>query len=51
MYAALWRSLPGPVVLRFLVLLILAGAVVVICFLWVFPQIAPYVPFNESTIE
>lgn len=51
MYAALWRVMPGPVALRVLLLVLLAVAVVGVCFQWVFPAIAPYVPFNDQTVE
>jgi hypothetical protein len=50
MYASLWRALPGPTPVRVLQLLLLAGAVVAVCFVWVFPAVAPYVPFNEQTV-
>ena len=50
MYSALWRVLPGPRWVRALVLLALALAVVAACFEWVFPAVAPYVPFNETTV-
>ena len=51
MYGALWRVLPGPFALRLLMLLLLALAVVAACFVWVFPTVAPYLPFNETTVE
>ena len=51
MYAALWRALPGPFALRLLLALLLALAVVAVCFVWVFPAAAPYVPFNDTTVE
>lgn len=51
MYGALWRVLPGPRWLRALILLALAAAVVVVCFAWVFPAVAPHMPFNDITIE
>ncbi|MGC1206770.1 MAG: hypothetical protein WA880_02310 [Ornithinimicrobium sp.] len=51
MYDALWRSLPGPVWLRLLMMLVMLTAVVVILFLWVFPEIAPLMPFNDNTVE
>jgi hypothetical protein len=50
MYAALWRLLPGPGAVKALQCLILLLAVVAVCFLWVFPAIAPYMPFNDNTI-
>ena len=50
MYGWLWRSLPGPALVRALILLILAAAVLVACFLWVYPAVAPYMPFNETTV-
>ena len=51
MYGALWRVLPGPLALRVLLALLLALAVVAVCFVWVFPTVAPYLPFNETTVE
>lgn len=51
MYAALWRLLPGPTWLRALILVLLAAAVVVVCFAWLFPAVAPYMPFNDVTVE
>jgi ABC-type Fe3+ transport system permease subunit len=50
-YAALWRALPGRTWLRALILVLLAAAVVVVCFAWVFPAIAPYMPFNDVTVQ
>ncbi len=51
MYGLLWRVLPGPVWLRVLICALLALAVVAICFRWVFPALAPYMPFNSGTVE
>lgn len=51
MYALLWRVLPGPTWVRVLLLLLLAVAVVAVCFEWVFPRIADYMPFNDQTVE
>ena len=50
MYALLWRVLPGPGWLRVIFLVLLAAAVVVACFEWVFPVIADRLPFNEQTV-
>ena len=50
MYALLWRALPGPVWFRVIVLIVLAAAAVLVCFEWVFPAIADYMPFNEQTV-
>ena len=50
MYALLWRALPGPVWVRVILLVMLAAAVVLVCFQWVFPQIADYMPFNDQTV-
>jgi hypothetical protein len=49
-YGALWRALPGPAVLKALQVLALLAAVVAVLFLWVFPRIAPVMPFNENTV-
>jgi len=51
MYAALWRALPGPVWVRTVLLVVLAAAVVVACFTWLFPAIAPIMPFTDVTVE
>ncbi|MFE4465947.1 hypothetical protein ACFRCR_12595 [Oerskovia sp. NPDC056781] len=51
MYGALWRVLPGPAWLRVLLLLVLVAAVVLVCFEWLFPIVAEYMPFNETTVE
>lgn len=51
MYAALFRLLPGPLAVRVLTALLLLAAVVAVCFVWVFPAVAPYVPFNQQTVE
>jgi len=50
MYAWLWRHLPGPTVVRVLILAVAALAVLAACFVWVFPAIAPYMPFSETTV-
>jgi hypothetical protein len=51
LYAALWRALPGPTVVRALLALVLLAGVVAICFLWLFPRIAPLMPFNDNTVD
>lgn len=50
MYAALWRVLPGPAWVRVAICLALVMVVVVACFTWVFPAIAPHVPVNDGTV-
>ena len=51
MYGLLWRLLPGPVWIRALLALLLVVAVVAVCFTWVFPAIAPFMPFNDITVD
>ena len=51
MYGWLWRALPGPTVVRVALVAVLALAVVAVCFTWVFPAIAPFMPFNDITVE
>jgi hypothetical protein len=51
MYGALWRLLPGPRPVKALLSLILVIAVVVVCFLWLFPAIAPLMPFNDNSVQ
>ncbi len=50
MYGGIWRALPGPWLVKFLIALLLVAAVVAVLFTWVFPAIAPYVPLNDPTI-
>ena len=50
MYAALWRSLPGPRWAKALQCLVLAVLVVAVCFTWVFPVLSPLLPFTDSTV-
>lgn len=50
MYAALWRHLPGSRLVRALICLVLALVVLAICFTWVFPWVAPHMPFNDVTV-
>lgn len=51
MYGALWRVLPGPGWVRAIICVVLLVAVVLVCFQWVFPVLAPYMPFNSGTVE
>jgi hypothetical protein len=51
MYGALWRVLPGPAWGRVLILLVLAAAVVLVCFEWLFPLVAEYMPFNDPNVQ
>jgi hypothetical protein len=51
LYAAIWRALPGPLVVRILLAAVLLLLVVAVCFLWLFPRIAPLMPFNDNTVD
>ena len=51
MYALLWRVLPGPTAVKVMVLIVLAVVVVAVLFTWVFPAVAPLVPFNSTTVD
>jgi hypothetical protein len=50
-YGLIWRILPGPKALKVVEATILLLAVVAALFTWVFPQIAPFMPFNETTVD
>jgi hypothetical protein len=50
MYGWIWRHLPGPAWGRALLLALAALAVLTACFLWVFPAVAPLMPFNDTTV-
>ncbi|MBN8883717.1 hypothetical protein EDD28_1280 [Salana multivorans] len=51
MYGAIWRLLPGPAWLKAVEALILVAGVVAVLFLWFFPWVAPYLPFDQQTVE
>ena len=51
LYAAIWRALPGPLAVRIVLATVLVLLVVVVCFLWLFPRIAPLMPFNDNTVD
>ena len=50
MYGWLWRHLPGPFAVQVALAVVLAAAVLAVCFVWVFPAIAPFMPFNDTTV-
>lgn len=50
MYALIWRLLPGPVWARALQATVLALIVVFVLMQWVFPWVAPYLPFQQQTV-
>ncbi len=50
MYGWIWRHLPGHTAVRLLLAAALVAAAVLACFVWVFPEVAPYMPFNDSTV-
>jgi hypothetical protein len=50
-YGPLWRFLPGPWPVKVLLSLVLVAAVVAICFLWLFPAVATYMPFNGNSVQ
>ncbi len=51
MYGFIWRHLPGPTIVRILLALVLLVAAVAVLFLWVFPVLAPIMPFNNGTVN
>ena len=50
-YGWLWRVLPGPNALKVVQVALLLLAVIAVLFTWVFPAIAPLMPFNDTTVE
>ncbi|HRA75454.1 MAG TPA: hypothetical protein PLE12_04385 [Propionicimonas sp.] len=50
-YGWLWRGLPGPFAVKLLLALVLVLGVVAGLFTWVFPAIAPLMPFNDVTVD
>jgi hypothetical protein len=51
MYAALWRFLPGGLILKLIQLTIIVLIVVLMLFEWVFPWIAQTFLSEQSTVE
>ena len=51
MYAALWRILPGGVVLKLLQLAVIVSILVLVLFEWVFPWIAQTFMSEQSTVD
>jgi MFS-type transporter involved in bile tolerance (Atg22 family) len=51
MYASLWRVLPGNALVKVLVLVLLAVAVIALLFGVVFPWLEPRLPFNQETVN
>ncbi len=49
-YGWLWRHLPGPTPVRLVLAVLLALAVLAACFVWVYPAVAPFMPFNQTTV-
>lgn len=50
MYGLIWRILPGPTWLKVIFALILIVAVVFVLFEYVYPVVAPYMPFAENSV-
>jgi hypothetical protein len=48
-YAWIWRSLPGPFVVKLVEAALLLAAVLALLFLVVFPWAEPRLPFNDVT--
>ncbi len=50
MYAWLFRHLPGPLWVRIVLTVLLLAAIVAALFGWVFPALAPYLPFDDGMV-
>lgn len=51
MYSWLWRTLPGPALIKLLILLVIFAAIVAALFLWVFPWVDTVLPVQDVRIE
>lgn len=51
MYAALWRMLPGPTVVRAATMLVILALVVLVLFTVVFPWATQFVPGQEVSVD
>lgn len=50
MYAWLWRHLPGPLLARAALALLIFVLVVVACFAWVFPWVARVLNLDDAVV-
>ncbi|MCQ9385754.1 hypothetical protein [Brevibacterium moorei] len=50
MYELIWRALPGNWFIKLLICLALVVAAVYVLMEYVFPLIAPFMPFNNATV-
>ena len=50
MYRALWRSLPGPTLVRVLVLALMVAVLLIVLDQWVFPWLAATFVDDQTTI-
>lgn len=50
MYGFIWRHLPGNWFVKLLISLVLIAVAVFLLMQYVFPVIAPYMPFNDATV-
>ena len=51
MYVWIWRHLPGPLLVRLLLALVLVGAVSALLFYVVFPAVEPLLPYSDVTVD
>ena len=49
MYGWIWRHLPGPAPVRLACAVLLVVLAVAVLFQWVFPAVAPHLPWQEDT--
>ncbi|QVQ55195.1 hypothetical protein J4H86_11220 [Spiractinospora alimapuensis] len=51
MFSLLWRILPGPAFVKFVLMLGIIGAAGYGLWFHAFPWVDPYLPFNDVTVE
>jgi hypothetical protein len=51
MYAWIWRHLPGNVLVRSLISVVLVLGVIYLLFQYVFPWAEPILPFGDAAVE
>lgn len=50
MYRALWRALPGPALVRVLIVVLMAGVLLIALDQWIFPWIAATLVDDQATV-
>lgn len=51
MYGWIWRKLPGPRWVKVITAVAAVAVLVLLLFVWIFPWLSPFLPFQQQTVE